>query len=179
MKEHLKKLTPFHWFLIKAGALYLLWLFLYHTWGVQRGGFDDQFTALTGKSAAWVLNLFGYDSTTELRGAWEMLQIDGRNIVAIGNPCNGLVIMALYAGFIIAYPGPIKTKILFIVAGIGIIFILNLLRVIALTFNWMYAKESFEFNHTYTFTFIVYGVVFIMWMVWANKFSSLRISNTK
>jgi len=175
MKKTLEKLTPFHWFLIKAGVLYALWLFVYHTWGLGEGGFDDSFTAMTGQAASWAMGLFGYNTSTQVEGLFAMLKIDGNNVIAIGNPCNGLVIMALYAGFIIAYPGPIKTKSIFIVAGILIIFIMNLMRVVALTFNWMYYQSSFEFNHNYTFTFLVYAVVFIMWMVWANKFSSLKL----
>ena len=179
MKEQLKKLTPFHWFIIKAAALYVLWLFVYHTWGLVDGGFDDAFTAFTGEAAAWGMGLFGYDTSTAVEGLYAMLKIDGNNVIAIGNPCNGLVIMALYAGFIIAYPGKLSFKVVFIISGILIIFCLNLARVVALTFNWMYFRSSFEFNHNYTFTFLVYAVVFIMWMVWANKFSSLKLQTSK
>ncbi|MFT6963440.1 MAG: exosortase family protein XrtF [Flammeovirgaceae bacterium] len=177
MKKYLDKLTPFHWFIIKASALYALWLFIYHTWGLGTGGFDDKFTLMTGRVAAWAMGLFGYEASSEAQSAWAMLQIDGQNTVAIGNPCNGLVIMALYAGFIIAYPGKIKIKTIFIVLGIGIIFLMNMLRIVALTFNWMYARSSFDFNHNYTFTFFVYAVVFVMWMIWANKFSTLKIQS--
>jgi hypothetical protein len=33
------------------------------------------------------------------------------------------------------------------------------------------APEYLDFNHHYTFTVIVYAFIFLLWMIWVNKFS--------
>jgi exosortase/archaeosortase family protein len=59
--------------------------------------------------------------------------------------------------------------------GILIIHLLNIIRVIALTLLAYKAPEYLDFNHTYTFTILVYSVVFILWMIWALKISKVQI----
>jgi exosortase family protein XrtF len=99
------------------------------------------------------------------------LGIDGTHGLWIGDPCNGITLFALFTGFVIAYPGPVKRKIWFIPLGLFAIHIVNILRIVALAFITLYAPSYLEFNHTYTFTIIVYSFVFFLWMLWANKFS--------
>lgn len=38
----------------------------------------------------------------------------------------------------------------------------------------LYAPQYLNFNHTYTFTFIAYSVVFGLWILWVNKFSDTK-----
>jgi exosortase/archaeosortase family protein len=92
-------------------------------------------------------------------------------VLHIDSPCNGLTIMLLYMGFLVAYPGRWQTKAAFMVLGSVIVFLLNIGRVMALTLNYAYAKTSFDFNHKYTFVFIVYAVVFALWVTWVNNYS--------
>ncbi|MGB0524947.1 MAG: exosortase family protein XrtF [Flammeovirgaceae bacterium] len=183
MKGFLNKLTPFHWFLIKAVGLYVIWIAVCEPLLIKENGegLNGLITVETARVASWVIDALPYDSTIDelpgQEGAY--LLIDGRKVVFIADPCNALVIIALYVGFIIAYPGPLKTKIAFIIGGSIIVFLLNVLRVIALAFNQIYHASSLEFNHKYTFTFMVYAVVFAMWMVWANKYSSVKFTASK
>ena len=177
MESVFKRFTPFHWFIVKAIGLYSIWLIVYHNWGEGPGGFDDQMTLLTAKLSGTIMNWFGYESGLEFNGLQRILVVNGQQVVGIADRCNGLQVMSLYAGFIIAYPGKWKMKVPFIVAGVAIVFLLNILRVIGLTFNMMYYKASFEFNHKYTFTFAIYAVIFALWMVWANRFSSVKFKS--
>lgn len=180
MKDVLKKMTPFHWFLVKAIALYLLWVFFISPYLVieddKGGGLENYVTVNTAKAASWLINLLPYDSSIEevvgKGGAY--LLIDHVKTVYIAHSCNALVIIALYIGFIIAYPGPFKFKLLFVSVGSFIVFAMNVIRVSALGFNHVYHQASLDFNHKYTFTFMVYSVVFILWMIWANKYSSVK-----
>ena len=48
----------------------------------------------------------------------------------------------------------------------------NDMQVFALIANYNY--YYLDFNHTYTFTFIAYSVVFGLWMLWVNKFSKTK-----
>jgi len=43
--------------------------------------------------------------------------------------------------------------------------------VVALALTANYFPEYLNFNHTYTFTFMVYAFIFLLWMIWVNRFS--------
>ena len=102
----------------------------------------------------------------------QLVGIDGAHPIWIGSPCNALTLFMFFALFVIAFPGSVKKKLWFIPLGIIIIHIANVLRVIALAIINFYAPQYIEFNHTYTFTFLVYSIIFLLWMWWVK--SSLK-----
>ncbi len=104
----------------------------------------------------------------------QVFGIDGSNGVWIGGPCNGITLMFLFAIFVIAYPGGIKNKLWFVPLGILIVHTINIIRILALVFIAKYDYRYLDFNHTYTFTFLAYSVVFGLWMLWVNKFSNIK-----
>jgi exosortase/archaeosortase family protein len=73
-----------------------------------------------------------------------------------------------FALFVIAFPGSVKKKLWFIPLGIVIIHFANVLRVIGLAAINYVAPQYLEFNHTYTFTILVYGIIFLLWMWWVK-----------
>lgn len=99
----------------------------------------------------------------------QVMGIDGSNGVWIGGPCNGITLMFLFAVFVIAYPGSIKNKLWYIPLGIIAVHALNIIRIVALAIIALHDPYSLDFNHTYTFTFIAYSFVFMLWMIWVNK----------
>lgn len=85
--------------------------------------------------------------------------------VIIGPPCNGIALFTLYLTFILVFKGKLLYKLAFGIAGIGIIHLMNLARVIALAFVVLYYPDMLDFHHKYTFTLFVYVVVFFMWFL--------------
>ncbi|MEJ8800551.1 exosortase X [Pontibacter sp. H249] len=162
MKEYNKVLR----FLILALGLCFGWFILYDLW---LSGFDDWLTSKVVYLSVGFLNLIGYNA--EARNI--MIQIDGKDTVYVYHACNGMVLMALFVGFIIAFPGPPLKKLLFIPAGLFVINLLNVIRVAALAVNAHYSNHTLDFNHKYTFTIIVYAAIFGLWMLWVKKYSNL------
>lgn len=154
--------------------LYLAWLILYEYWLHPLGILDrfmiDNIIWMSGS----VLKAFGYSLIGEFPfdEGIRTIGIDGTHGVWVGDPCNGISLFALFTGFVLAYPGPIKHKLWFIPLGLLLVHLINVIRVTALTMIVFYAPEYLEFNHTYTFTLLVYGFVFFLWWIWANKFST-------
>ena len=81
--------------------------------------------------SAWGLRGLGYDSyaaqktfSTEVH---DIIYINARQTVYIEDGCNGLVLMAFFVIFIIAYPGPIMKKLWYIPAGMFLIYVINVL----------------------------------------------------
>jgi len=154
-------------FISKAITLYLIWYFIYEQWLTKVGTLDgiiiDSIVYITNKILLFLgYSTFVYEHT---------FGIDGSNGVYIGTPCNGLELMALFSGFILIFKGSWKNKLWFIPMGIVFIYVFNVLRVLALAIIAKVAPETLDFNHKYTFTLMLYLMVFLGWMVWVKKFA--------
>lgn len=152
-------------FLLMVVVLVLGWLILYDVW---LNKFDDLLTYQITMTSGWLLKLSGYDVSVQNSSIY----INGEEMVRVGAACNAMVLMALFAGFIIAFPGPLVGKMIYIPFGIFIINILNLLRVTLLALNAYYSEQTLDFNHKYTFTLLVYVAIFFLWMIWVKKTKS-------
>jgi exosortase family protein XrtF len=155
-------------FIIVATVLYLAWFFGYEQWLAHDGRLDMVLCYQIAASAAFVLKFFGFAAAVSTEHA-HLLLLNNHPAVVVGPPCNGLVLYVLFAGFVVAFPGPWQRKLWYIPLGVLVIWLLNVLRVVALALNHEYAPGSLDFNHHYTFTFIVYSFIFGLWMLWAKK----------
>lgn len=173
------KQNQFFTFLIGSSLIYLA-LYLFYTFYIIKYTFLDQaFIRVIINSADVFLHLLGYNTFKILRDSdFQALGIDGSTGVWVGGGCNAITLFTLFAVFVIAYPGLQKNKWWFVPLGIFCIHLLNILRIVALALIAYYKPDYLEFNHTYTFTFIVYGVIFLLWMLWVNKFS-VKINDEK
>ena len=154
-------------FIAKAIAVYLLWFFIYEQWLLKVGWLDNLVIDNLIYFAELLLQLFSWEYFTY----GHSIGVDGSHGVYVGVPCNGLDLIALFAGFIIIFKGSWKNKLWYIPLGILIIHLLNVLRVFALILIENYNPELLEFNHKYTFTILLYVLVFFGWVVWVKKYS--------
>lgn len=154
-------------FLAFAMGLYVIWYVVYDMWLLEDGRLDKWLAINVAFLSGKVLDFLGFDGY----GNGHSVFLNGYKAVIVGAPCNGLVLYALFTGFIVAFPGPLKAKLFYIPLGVITIYLLNILRVVGLAFNSVYSQETLHFNHKYTFTFIVYAFIFGLWMLWAKKFS--------
>jgi len=165
---------PVYRFLLKAVFLYVVWYVLYQEWLHPSGDLDMAVIRNLEAIASFILTGIGFSLISESEiSSIRTIGIDGTHGLWIGDPCNGLVLFALFVGFVLVYPGPWKKKLWFIPFGIVTIHILNVLRIVglALTVHYFPDPELLDFNHTYTFTFLVYGYVFFLWYIWATRFA--------
>jgi exosortase family protein XrtF len=162
-------------FFLKGGLLYLGWIVIYYLLIGPYTSIDENFITHIINAAAKVLRLFGYQTFQETEDrTFQLLGIVGGNNnpgVWIGNACNAITLFALFSIFIVAFPGSTKKKLWFIPMGILIIHTLNILRVCALAMIAYYNYNLLDFNHTYTFTILVYACIFALWFWWVSKFS--------
>ncbi|WP_439882568.1 exosortase X [Pontibacter sp. MBLB2868] len=154
-------------FILYAMCLCIAWFFIYDFW---LSSFDRSITIHVVNATVIFLNLIGYNA--EAKDI--MIRINGEDVVFVYHACNGMILMALFAGFIIAFPGPLLLKLIFIPIGILIIDLLNILRVATLALNAHYFHQTLEFNHKYTFTLVVYAAIFYLWMLWIRKYSGVK-----
>lgn len=158
-------------FLAAVVGLYGLWYLVYDLWIFPDARLDNWLSAQVAWAAALGLKCLGYESAA----AGYRVLVNGRETVLIGNPCNGMVLFGIFTGFIVALPGSFKRKLVFIPFGIAVIYLVNVIRVVALTLNHMYSYDTLKFNHHYTFTFAVYSCIFVLWVWWVKKWAHLPL----
>jgi exosortase family protein XrtF len=161
--------NPLYKFLLSILSLYILWYILYDLWLHPDERIDMFVIDMTISVSKKILEFFGY---TVFTGVERVIGVDGTGGLWIGDNCNGMRLFALFACFIIAYKGRFIKKIIYIFLGILFIEFLNIMRVVLLAILDTHSRSWTEFNHTYTFTIIIYGFIFLLWMLWVNKFSS-------
>lgn len=174
----MKKLfnEPMVKFLALGFFLYLFWLAIYEWWIHPMEWVDKLVIDNTLDISQKILDRMGYAVE---RSGDRMMGIKGTPGLFIGDSCNGISLFALYSIFILAFPGKIISKIIFIPVGIILIHLLNVGRVVVLAIIETHSYEWTEFNHTYTFTLIIYGFIFMMWLLWINKFSGINVRRYK
>ena len=155
-------------FVILFMAIYGSWYLVYELYLAQNTSIDRILIELVGKSSTQLLIWFGFEASYQILP--HTVSLNSITCISVGASCNGLALFALFASFILATPVSIQPKLLFIPLGIIVIFLLNVIRIAALTLNVKYYPESVDFNHHYLFTFIVYGITFWIWIIWVNKF---------
>lgn len=165
--------NPITRFLILLLGFYIGWYLVYNLWLHPAETIDLFVIDITIKASRWLLELFGY---TVFTGVERVIGVDGTGGLWVGDNCNGMALFALFTGFILAYPGNWKKKLVFIPLGIISIELLNILRIICLAILDTHSRDWTEFNHTYTFTIIIYGFIFLLWMLWTNKVSDKNLS---
>src|ERR1700752_3719051 len=156
-------------FFVFASVLYLTWYILYQLFVKPHTQTDEKLISLIIANAGFILKLFGfavYQSTEDKD--LQLIGVDGAHPIWIGAPCNALTLFMFFALFVIAFPGSVKKKLWFIPLGIVIIHFANVLRIICLAAINYVAPQYIEFNHTYTFTLFVYGIIFLLWMGWVK-----------
>ena len=166
------KQNAFTRFILLSAILYAVLYFMYQFIIKRYTFYDQKFIGSIVVCADFVLRAMGYKTFMSLNEHdFQVVGIDGSNGVWIGSNCNAITLFTLFSVFIIAYPGYQKGKLWFVPLGIVAIHILNLLRVVALTLIAYYYPQFLSFNHTYTFTFLIYSFIFFLWVIWVRNFS--------
>jgi len=179
MNDAVKKILKS--FAVKAALLLFGWLIIYHGFIVPDGRANKWLTDQVVNGTKIGLSLIGYESAQGLvdesnPDSSRYIYIENQPVVLVADECNGFELMALFIGFLLAFPGPWKWKALFIPIGSIIIFLVNVIREVVLALNYKYFQETFDFNHKYTYVLIVYLVIFMIWRFWMNRFSILSTS---
>lgn len=183
MKNLLLHYKPFLLFLGKFIASYLILTFIYQSY-LNR--FDaknaevDSFTQIVANQSETILSWVDSKSYTmpHLEEPSVKLFYKGKYISRIIEGCNALSVIILFISFVIAFTGKFKNTILFILFGSLLIHVLNISRIALLSVGLYHFPKLEHFLHGVIFPLIIYGVVFLLWVIWVNKFS-LYATETK
>ena len=176
----LKEFKPTILFLVKFVGIYIVANLLYGIYVTAYAPGPDPITSVTSQQTAVALGICGWPSTTEdnEKKPTTLLIYEGKSVLAIYEGCNGINIMIIFVAFLFAF-GPIgKPLLIFALAGIIIIHLMNLARISLLFWVTLYLPNLVYFVHKYLFTAILFVIVFVLWIVWVRKFSKLKEVST-
>ena len=159
------KFSPLTIFLLKAGGIYAVWQLIYDLVVLPDGRLDTWLSFTGVKLAAAGLTFLGW----EIETADRFIACVGNRGVEIQNGCNGMDLLGLYGGFIIAYPGELKKRLLFLSGGIVSIFVANVLRIAFFAVWDHYFPQYWEPVHYYSSYVFFYPIVLTLWYVWTTQ----------
>ncbi len=179
MKELLVKYKSVIKFILTFLLVYAVLSFSYKLYLDFSDGskyYPDYLTNLVAKQSESLLHTFGYDASIAKHPheASMKLIINTKFVARVVEGCNSISVIILFIAFMIAFAGKFKTTFLYILAGSVLIYVVNLFRIVILSIGLYHYPWRREELHTVIFPLIIYGMVFLLWMFWVNRFSKLK-----
>ncbi len=138
--------------------------------------YPDYITNLTAKQSESLLDSLGYDASIEAHPNEPSMKliINNKYVARVIEGCNSVSVIILFVSFIIAFAGRLKPTIIYLLAGSVLIYAVNLLRIVILSIGLFHYPWRRNILHSIIFPLIIYGMVFLLWMVWVNRYASLK-----
>lgn len=174
MKKYFIQFRPFLVFIGTFFGAYIVLTVLYKFYLDSFTGVEaDGITSIVSHNVEQLSNVFNYDIKVEKNfgSPWYDVLFNGNYIVRIVEGCNAVSVIILFISFVLAFSGKLKTTLLFILFGMVFIYILNVFRIAVLTVLLYYFPQNNHLLHGVLFPLIIYGSVFLLWVIWVNKFS--------
>lgn len=176
MANYYVKYKPFLLFLGKFFFTYLLLTAIYQFYLSSydaRQSEVDPVTASVAVQSRDLLLFFGADVASAPHPSQPCIKLffNGKYVARIIEGCNALSVMILFISFVIAFAGRWKTTLIFIISGCIIIHILNIVRIALLCAAMYHFPQQEHLLHGVVFPLFIYSVVFILWVIWVNKYS--------
>lgn len=167
------------------GTFFLTYIVLTFLYQRYLNGFEenriDAITTMVSYNTQWVLQLFNDQSFIEESATHPYMKLffNDKYVARIVEGCNANSVIILFVSFVISFSGKLKTTFFFIFGGCLLIYVLNVLRIAALSALIFYFPKQEPFLHGVLFPLYIYGVVFILWLIWVRKFSRYASKYTK
>jgi len=141
--------------------------------------YPDYLTNLVAKQTKSLIETIGYKSQIAPHPdeASMKLIVNNKFVARIIEGCNSISIIILFVSFIFAYAGKVKTTLFYLLFGCVMIYAVNLIRIVILSIGLYHYPWRREILHSVIFPLIIYGLVFLLWMFWVNRFVNIKSQN--
>jgi exosortase family protein XrtF len=174
MQKIYQENKPFFTFLFKFFGAFGLLSILYKIYLSSYIGIEiDFFTKLVAKQSIWLIDLLNFPVSafpSEKEASVDVF-MQNKAIGRVIEGCNAIAVMNLFVSFVIAFKGKLKTTLWFILAGIVSIHVLNILRIAFIIIGFYQFPQHEKLFHDIVFPLIIYGFIFILWIIWIKKYS--------
>jgi len=145
----------------------MLWQF------IDISGFFHVITQQVSDSVYFILHrILGMDIKVN---SYFMFRFDTGEMVHIVWGCSGVKQMFIFTVIMLFSYGSWKHKLWFIPLGVLICHGINIIRILVLCLIAYRYPNQLDLFHTYIFKYVFYGIIFLIWLVWNEKFGYEKI----
>ncbi len=148
-------------FVVIGGAFLALYSFPYAAHGMEEIGFTWYLGAYA-RAAGSLIHLV--DPTVRVSGA----DLVGRTSLTVAKNCDAMDVNLLLIAAMIAFPARWKRRLVGVVAGVGLLSVANLLRIVALYQINVHAPRAFELIHAELFPLVMVALAVAAFGTWAR-----------
>jgi exosortase H (IPTLxxWG-CTERM-specific) len=141
-----------------------LFFFQLTPWGQQY--FVVPWTTALAHFCAWLVTTF--DHTVIARGKVLIDGVTGGGI-SIEAGCNGVEAMIILLAAIVAFPAPVKHKLIGLAVGFVAVQGLNVVRIVSLFYLSQWHFGIFKFAHEYVWQALIMLDVLVVWLIWLRQ----------
>ena len=178
---NLKKRKTIIRFLIKFFVTYFLLVGIYSIYLRQTQQKGNVFscspiTKVVAEHSQQLGHLLGYNVRIEQDETKLSMKfiVGDAHIANIVEGCNAISVIILFITFIIAFSGSLKATIIYAIVGTVFIYTVNIIRVFVLSMLMYKYPQYQDALHNLLFPAIIYGAVFLLWIIWVKRFSYLK-----
>jgi len=160
--------------------IYIFYTFLRQNEAINSWYVDtlNKFATLLLIGAKYFTELFGFEVVTFGKSIRIVDNFQAASIF-LDRGCMGRNVMLGYAALIAVFPGKFIHKLWYIPMGLLIIIFVNILRISGLAITAYCCPEYSDINHYIIFKIVAWIVIFILWVIWFNRFSPFSKINQK
>ena len=135
--------------------------------------YPDYITNLVARQSKEVVENFGYAARIEQHPNEPSMKMIVNNVflARIVEGCNAISVIILFVSFIVAFAGRLIPTVMYVLVGSILIYVVNVLRIALLAIGLYHYPESQEVLHSVVFPMIIYGMLFLLWILWVNRVS--------
>ena len=151
----------------------------YLSLSIRGSYYPDFMTNLVARQSSALISELGYTAEViphKTETSMKLI-VNQQFLVRIVEGCNAISIIILFISFIIAFAESLKKTALFILAGAVLIYGVNIIRIVILTITLYKYPQHQELLHGVVFPAIIYGMVFLLWMIWVRMLSKTENEN--
>lgn len=174
MKKYLVQFKPFLIFIGTFFSAYIVLTFLYKLYLNSFTVNDvDGITSIVSRNVEQLMQLLNFDIHIDKNVSHPYFEVwfNKKYTIRIVEGCNAISVIILFVSFVIAFSGKLKETLVFLLTGSVLIYVLNVIRIAVLTILLFHFPENEHILHGVLFPLIIYGLVFLLWVFWVNKYS--------
>ncbi|MCT2407812.1 exosortase family protein XrtF [Chryseobacterium antibioticum] len=175
----LKDFKPVLNILLRFIVIYLVLLFGYQFYlNASKAGGLDPFSRIIADQVASIQKVSGFPTLLydDVKNEQIWFYVKKNYVTRMVEGCNAISVMILFVAFVFAFYKGTKTYI-FALAGLVLLYIMNLLRIVGLNIVMSDYKDYGKIFHDFIFPAVIYGTVVVLWLVWI-KFFALKNENS-
>lgn len=158
--------------------LYVIWSEWLDYWPLK-DAVDSLFAwaskLLFGQSTWTLEHIFHMDFFTKDQSIYFLNNEGTYSCVSVAPECTSLKQWIHWLFLMLIFPGPWKHKAWYIPLGLVIVEFTNVVRIVGIALFLRHFPHDFALAHDVIFKIMFYVVIFLMWMIWNDKFHHKKV----